>query len=1021
MDGRTGVASNSQSTQAEDPSIVVEDQAEEREDDASSTSDNLSLEGDDDDENARLNLGNDAGELMEQGNGTQPVRGGASGYRLPDLLVGDETPGLPDADCDGTECGDGEGADDDAGADAPVTPSEKERLAAFDKEFKSRLSAFDTAIDTESLLVDQVTLARYELQARTLRSLEQEGRRAGRPEGTDTQTAENGQSAPAVPRPGEDASTARVEKAHESTAETGDQRPPAHSPDRLVSLLANRAVFLISSGQDESINDGELELVRLVKQYPALQLNQDFCNLIISGYAEMSTARELRGLSPWTTKLQLDEVAGKSEQASPADAAVNPRLLLEKATSTFFEEGIKAASPQFQRAIESQERMVRIGDRERLKLFIEGLSQDAQIANGMRKGEDMDALMERRAEQTAAEQSSANVAVDAQAQATSFRINFDFARIASGDLEQLRSASQDLEQILKTDPSIAANPQFQENLKNAYKAQAAQSRPVDSTTSDAGSAPGTAEVPLVTPAFKELELTAEYRTKEIDDEQQGGQYFSDTATNFTLAALGLGLTAQQIARTISRYHQANVTREAVRSAGEVRPIAGLAAGTMVERPLGEGVGRFEIRGETRDGRVLLSSQPASSEAETEFKTISERAAAARASTAERPPSAERPAETVPREGERERAESAEGTRAEAPAGESLLTAKDIEAYLKNVSKYVGGSQAVDPADLLSVIKQDAAYLLEGVAGRQNRHLLRTSGLLRFANVTAADLPAGESRLVISEMREGELRPIQPTGFANGKFLVKEGESIREIPAELCQTEIQIGRDTDVESASREILTRFAEVVEIVDRGSLGQNAEGSRLAANLSSLRDTFAGALVERDQQRLADADVVAFGRREGTFRMATEVGYGITKYGITIAGETISHRRLVERAVEELQKEKAALEKVAGKEAELKRVQEELARYERMNADMAAGKPVDMTEMLEVVRQGMPRELKEIRDRRRPGETGPGESLVSRGLAKGGTWALTISIVAGLVVDREAQVTRQRMNLTYAPTGVH
>ncbi|MBX9693032.1 MAG: HD domain-containing protein, partial [Cyanobacteria bacterium] len=614
-DGKSGIASDSQSTQSEEPLIDVEPRTEERRDDAASVSDRLSV--DDDEEDARLNLGDAAGELMEQRQGTQKTAANIGGFALPGLQFGDEFPVLllnDDADGDKeTDEADGTGENCEW---EQAEPTDRERLRSFDEGFPAKLAEFDTAIDTASLALDQLRLAVFASQSQRLGVLEKDGRSAGRAgEDTPAHTDDNPENGD---RPGGD-------KSGVDNAEL--QTTLERSPEKLISLQANRAVFLISSGQDENIQKGELELARLVEQCPSLHLNQGFRDLVVAGYGEMSAARESRGLEPWSTKLTPDDVRGKAQGAPPEEPAEEPRRMLEKATAVFFEQGINAASPHFQKAIEAQNRVVQAGDRERMRLFIEGLSQDAQIANRTRKGEEVDGLIAERAEHTAGEQEYATQFLDAQTQATSFRVNFDFARIASGDAAQLKDASSDLEQMLKSDPSLLFEQNFRDNLQNAYKAHAQNAPQIDSTAGGTTRTPGGNDSAETKPVYGDLDLSSTYRAKEIDDEQDQGSYLADKATNFTLTAVALGLAAAQVSRTIRSYHSANITNEAVQAAAEVRPFEGVRQGTTVERSAGEEpVANFEIKGEVRDGRVLLSrtaSEGARTEgaADAEFKTI----------------------------------------------------------------------------------------------------------------------------------------------------------------------------------------------------------------------------------------------------------------------------------------------------------------------------------------------------------------------------------------------------------------
>lgn len=397
-------------------------------------------------------------------------------------------------------------------------------------------------------------------------------------------------------------------------AEIAERRIFENLPEG-IKARTMKSVVQISSGKDEHIEKGEAELCRLVKENPSLATNKQFRDLILLSYAEMAAARELRGLGEWKPKVKTDDIVTGKAEAPKGDPA-DPIELLKKANEVFFADdgGIDKATPLFQQAIAAQKAQVLQSDKHRVQLFITSLSQDSKIAQQSKAGKDVDDLVKERIANRGLEEKAAEQALSTKAIDSSLRMNFAFARIASGKPALYEDAVKDVMACLRDNPAMSFDEGFQTNCRQAFKAHVQNRKAVEDAI-----AAGQPNEPK--PIYGDLDLDKVKLNRKPDKPLES--YTSDDLTGPALAALGLGLAVAQFMRTRSKYHTATIMKDSLSAASEVKPIEDLRTDLRVERPARTGEpAKFEIKGEARDGRLVLVRDAASPpSAATDFKEI----------------------------------------------------------------------------------------------------------------------------------------------------------------------------------------------------------------------------------------------------------------------------------------------------------------------------------------------------------------------------------------------------------------
>jgi protein tyrosine phosphatase (PTP) superfamily phosphohydrolase (DUF442 family) len=603
---------NQQTKNTEETSDVVKPDAEERDERFEFGSE------ENDAEDARENLGGDAVDLLEapgQGFGNKETAGA---YELPGLTfaldgpeteepVGDAKPVKPALEKP-KETGpalDQQRPGEKISPEAEISPAEK--LKAFDAKYDHVLKLLDQEIETERVGL--------ELMSGVLKKARTESLELRLKTGNSLAIEEAATEAGDKPKLEAEAKQLAELKRLDKTSESNERKIFEHLPDA-TKARGLKAAVQIASGKDDQIQKGELEFCKLVRENPQLVTNQQFRNLVMRSYAEMAAARELRGLGDWQPKVKVEDVLGSKPEASTKR---DPIQLLSRANELFFQDGIEKATPLFKEAVDAQKSINQEIDRKRLGLFIEGLGQDSRIAQDANEGEEVDRLIAKRLahkdlEQKAAEESLAGRDMDA-----SLRMNFAFARIATGNPELFNAAMLDLNECLENNPAMSFDEGFQNSARQAFKAHAQNKKAFEESV-----AKGEKEQPK--PLYKDLDLKKLAVNETAMTDARVESYAVDDVTGPALLALGLGLALAQYSRTRSKQHTAAVMKEGLSAASEVKGIENLPADTRAERQAKSGdTAKFEIKGTARDGRLVLArdltASPLPENAPVDFKEI----------------------------------------------------------------------------------------------------------------------------------------------------------------------------------------------------------------------------------------------------------------------------------------------------------------------------------------------------------------------------------------------------------------
>ncbi len=480
------------------------------------------------------------------------------------------------------------------------------RLREFDANFDEVLKQFEKEIETEKVGLNMMSEVLRKAQVETLSVRIKTGSNLAL---VDEMVGKGDKSRVEQYRKQLD-DLSKLDKA----AQIDERRVFDYLPDG-IKARSMKAAFQIASGKDEHVNKGEIELCRLVKENPQLATNNEFRKLVLLSYSEMAATRQLRGLGEWRSKVQVDDLVGKKDDAAKAD----PIDLLKKANETFFQDGgIEKATPFFEQAIFAQKVVTQEGDRKRLELFISSLSQDIKIAQDGHQEKDVDDLIRKRIGHRDLEQKAVADALSAKDLDTSLRANFAFARIATGKPALYEAAVKDLMSCLKDNPSMSFDEGFQENCRQAFKAHTQ-----NLTAIQLAEAAGKEEPK---PLYSELDLKKLSKNGALKDDAKLQSYWIDDVTGPALLALGLGLALAQFARTRNKYHAADIMKSGLDAASKVVPVEGLGSDVRAERKSsfsGE-VGKYEVKGSARDGRMVLlkdSTGTTPSDKAPEFKEI----------------------------------------------------------------------------------------------------------------------------------------------------------------------------------------------------------------------------------------------------------------------------------------------------------------------------------------------------------------------------------------------------------------
>ncbi len=327
-------------------------------------------------------------------------------------------------------------------------------------------------------------------------------------------------------------------------------------------LKISRGCYLIASGVDANVEEGEKELARLVRDNPELTIDQNFRDTHNRALSEMVAIRAARGLPVWNSSLQMEDIfdiALKTGPVGALDVKPGDRIegksaptLLQEAADTFFDSGIDGALPIFDRAKLQAGVELDLAQRERVGLFIQSLKHDTKTALVAHNGGDIDELSGQRFNLEDLSRASYTRWQEASSRNSAAIIDCAFAKIASGKKELFVAAQDEITSYLRDNPAIGLSADFKECRRGAFKAHY-ENRPAESS----GGEPKETSTQPVKVAYKDLQLPANF-----DDEDKPVKPYSvDTITSIGLFAFGVGLGLRAALQVRNRYRALAEQRE----------------------------------------------------------------------------------------------------------------------------------------------------------------------------------------------------------------------------------------------------------------------------------------------------------------------------------------------------------------------------------------------------------------------------------------------------------------------------
>lgn len=332
-------------------------------------------------------------------------------------------------------------------------------------------------------------------------------------------------------------------------------------------LLAARASILISSGLDGNVRKGEESLISIVKRNPALQSDERFHDLVLRSYLQMASVRAARGLEPWNPDRAVKahpEFKSTARDTKPLPGSKSPMDYLQSANEKFWNAGIDEAVKDFDTARATSELQKQSFDKQRMELFVNGLSKNITIANAEVKGNPTEELVTERSAQVDSEKKLAAKSTEADEMTQAINVNSAFAKIASGEPKRYDEGMDELRRYLKVHPDAILQKGFQENFDKAMEARAEKAKaqkdgekPTDGENKDEGKI-----------GYKDLNLACKDLVPKKDPPVEA--YAADQITSGALTALGIGLGVAMALRSISRFRE----NRALNAAHGPKPIEG---------------------------------------------------------------------------------------------------------------------------------------------------------------------------------------------------------------------------------------------------------------------------------------------------------------------------------------------------------------------------------------------------------------------------------------------------------------
>lgn len=282
----------------------------------------------------------------------------------------------------------------------------------------------------------------------------------------------------------------------------------------------------------------------------------------------------------------------------------------------------------------------------------------------------------------------------------------------------------------------------------------------------------------------------------------------------------------------------------------------------------------------------------------------------------------------------------------------------------------------------------------------------TRGLINSASIVTADLPAGQSKMVIRELVANELQrqPIDVKSIEGNQVVLNDG---RKVSIENCQVEIQISKESSGKDVAKQLLVRVAELVNKVDPR---YEAESPRVKAEkLNKMALEFDSVFnSERESGRSRVTELAA---KMEQFNLREHSPVRMTKYGITIGSQRMhfselasEKRRFLEDRQKELKNRERNSETKEIDAKELVSIESELKELEKIQRDITPERRLSTAQAEKLWKIGE-RTYETVRQERgkiaeRQAKEGKaGEGRATKAINVVGNYVLVFTTVAGVL----------------------
>ncbi|MGD9680939.1 MAG: hypothetical protein AB7W16_07130 [Candidatus Obscuribacterales bacterium] len=351
-----------------------------------------------------------------------------------------------------------------------------------------------------------------------------------------------------------------------------------------------RGALLISTGRDEDIRKGELEFAGLVRDYPGIENEKSFRDMVTRVYSEMAANRFTRlGLARGKAPVDIP-LYESTATAGDVTGTVKPLTAEERrqADQSVKDLTEKLKAGDLKGALESATTAAGFSDRAhagveqaRIDVFLQGLKQDAAIAQKNYLGQDVTRLVERRLDYEKIEQAAGETSRQSRERNIILNVQRSFLKIGSPDKELFAQGKKEILETLERTPNLAFNQGFESGLRNAftshYKAPAAavaeappQPKPGGTLADDLRNAakanpvkPNQAVPEFKPPSLDEIEDDGTLVPKSVSDwNAQAPTGESSTTEKLIYLGLGVGAGLYAYSKLKGIYQKARARREA---------------------------------------------------------------------------------------------------------------------------------------------------------------------------------------------------------------------------------------------------------------------------------------------------------------------------------------------------------------------------------------------------------------------------------------------------------------------------